>query len=152
ISTPSPLKVAVVGAGFWARFQVRAWRELERQGLMRLVAICGRTRPKLEEFVQELGTSALPIYTDLEKMLHDVPEVGLVDLITTTPTHYPFTQQVLAHRVPVIVQKPMAQTLGHAIIMVKTAQQAGVPLLVHEDFRWQKPFVTLKALIAERAE
>src|SRR5688500_4783415 len=140
----TPLKVAIAGAGFWARFQVRAWRELERQGLVQLAAICGRSRPKLEQFLQDLGPPTLPVYTDLEQMLREVPGLGLVDLLTTPPTHYPFTCQVLAHRIPVIVQKPMAQTLSHAIAMVKAARQAGVALLVHEDFRWQKPFVTLK--------
>jgi predicted dehydrogenase len=46
----------------------------------------------------------------------------------------------------------MAQTLTHALAMARAAQQAGVPLLVHEDFRWQKPFVTLKQLIADRRD
>ena len=156
----APLKVAVVGAGFWARFQVRAWQELERQGLVQLTAICGRNREKLERFVQDLGparpsspaAAALPVYTDLDAMLREIPALGVVDLITTTPTHYAFTQQVLNAGIPVIVQKPMAQTLREAIAMVRTAQKARVPLLVHEDFRWQKPFVTLKQLIAERAD
>jgi len=145
------LKIAVVGAGFWARFQVRAWLELQREGWVQLVALCGRDLAKLKAFTFELGTPALPIYTDLEYLLREIPDLGLVDLITTTPTHYPLAQQVLAHRIPVIVQKPMAQTLSHAVTMVKNAKQLGVPLLVHEDFRWQKPFVTLKQLIAGHA-
>ena len=33
--------------------------------------------------------------------------------------------------------------------MVKMARQTGAPLLVHENFRWQRPFVTLKQMIAE---
>lgn len=150
--TRVPLKLAVVGPGFWARFQVRAWRELERQGLVELAAVCGRSRHKVEQFTADLGQTSLRIYTDLEVMLREVPSLGLVDLITATPTHYALTQQVLAHRIPAIVQKPMAQTLAQAITMVKTAQKAGVPLLVHEDFRWQKPFVTLKHLMSVRAE
>src|SRR5688572_23651430 len=113
----TPLKIAIVGAGFWARFQVRAWRELERQGLVQLVAICGRNRSRVGEFVKELGPPELPVYTDLEQMLSDFPDLGLVDLITVTPTHHPLTKQILAHRIPVIVQKPMAQTLTQAIDM-----------------------------------
>lgn len=151
-STQAPLKVAIVGAGFWARFQVRAWQELEREGLVELVALCGRNRAKLEEFVQDLGVPRLPLYVDIDKMLQEVSGLSLVDVITTTPTHSHITQKVLAHGIPVIVQKPMAQTLTHAITMVKTAQRAGIALLVHEDFRWQKPFVTLKRLIDDRSD
>jgi predicted dehydrogenase len=147
-----PLRVAAVGTGFWARFQVRAWRELERQGLVELVALCGRSLEKVSQFQRELGPPAIPVFSDLEQMLGAVPQLGVVDLITPTPTHYPLARQVLAHQIPVIVQKPMAQTLSHALAMVRSAQEAQAALLVHEDFRWQKPFVTLKGLIAERSE
>jgi predicted dehydrogenase len=147
-----PLKVAVVGPGFWARFQVRAWRELEQQGLVELTALCGRNLESLTRFRQALGEPAVPIYTDLEQLLPEVKDLGVVDLVTPTPTHHALTAQVLAHRIPVIVQKPMAQTLTHALGMVRAAQHAGVPLLVHENFRWQKPFLTLSRLIAERRD
>src|SRR5687768_5760792 len=116
-ATHGPLRIAIAGAGFWARFQVRAWRELERQGLVQLAGIYGRSRPKLEHFVRDLGPPALPVYTDLGEMLRNVPDLGLVDVITTTPTHYPLAQQILAQRIPVILQKPMAQTLTQAIAL-----------------------------------
>lgn len=144
-----PLQVAAVGLGFWAQFQVRAWGELERQGLVQLVALCGRDLNKVNQFRRELGRPALPVFSDLEQMLRAVPQLDIVDLITPTPTHYSLTTQVLAHRIPVIVQKPMAQTLSHALAMVGEAKELTVPLLVHKDFRWQKPFVTLKRLIAD---
>ena len=59
----NPLRVAVVGAGFWARFQVRAWRQLEREGLAQLVAICDQNREAAERFV-ELLKVAIPVFTD----------------------------------------------------------------------------------------
>jgi predicted dehydrogenase len=141
-----------VGPGFWAQFQVRAWRELERRGLVELAALCGRDLERLSRFRQALGETAVPVYTDLERLLGEVEGLGVVDLITPTATHHALTTQCLAHRIPVIVQKPMAQTLTHALAMVRAAQQAGVPLLVHEDFRWQKPFVMLSRLIADRRQ
>lgn len=144
-----PLKVAVVGAGFWARFQVRAWKQLEREGLAQLVAICDHNREATERFVERLNGPAIPVFTNTEQLLQQVPGLGVVDVITTTTTHHALTMQILAHGVPVIIQKPMAQTLSQAIAMVKMARQLGVPLLVHENFRWQRPFVTLKQMIAE---
>jgi D-apiose dehydrogenase len=150
--TEQPLRIAAVGLGFWAQFQVRAWRELERQGLVRLVAICGSELGRATHFQHALGSPAVPVYTELETLLREVSGLGAVDLITPTATHYALTKQVLAHRIPVIVQKPMAQTLGHGLAMVRDARIAGMPLLVHEDFRWQKPFVELRRLVAERRD
>src|SRR5579862_1887027 len=144
-----PLKVAAVGPGFWAQFQVRAWRELERQGLVELVALCGRSPDRLMRLRREIGPPAVPTYTDLQEMFREIRHLDIVDLITPTATHYALTRDVLARRIPVIVQKPMAQTLTHALAMVREARELNVPLLVHEDFRWQKPFVTLKGLVDE---
>lgn len=147
-----PLRVAVAGSGFWARFQVRAWKQLEREGLVQLVAICSQDRGATECFVGSLKGPAIPVFTEMECLLREIPGLGVVDIITTTMTHCSLAKQVLAHGIPTIVQKPMAQTLHQAIDMVRTAQQMGVPLLVHENFRWQKPFVTLKRLIEENRD
>jgi predicted dehydrogenase len=94
----------------------------------------------------------LPIYTELHDLLQNTGDLDLVDLITPTSTHYALARQVLSCGISVVVQKPMAQTLSQAIAMVQSARQAGVPLLVHENFRWQRPFVLLKRLIAEQRE
>jgi D-apiose dehydrogenase len=152
MSQRQPLRVAAVGTGFWARFQVRAWRELERQDVVQLVALCGRSLDKVTQFQHELGPPAIPVFSDLEQMLGEVPQLDVVDLITPTSTHYSLTRHVLAHEIPVIVQKPMAQTLSHALAMVRSAQEAHVALLVHEDFRWQRPSQILSRLIADRSD
>jgi D-apiose dehydrogenase len=147
-----PLKLAIVGTGFWARFQVRAWRQLEREGLVQLVAICDQDRQATIRFVDELKGPATPFYADPEQLLQEVSGLSVVDIITTTTTHHSLTTRILAHGIPVIVQKPMAQTLSQAIEMVKMAQQSRISLLVHENFRWQKPFVILKQMIAENRD
>src|SRR6185312_8878855 len=92
----APLRVATVGAGFWARFQVRAWRELERQGLVQIAALCGANVDGLDQLRVGLGSPGVPIYTDLEQLLQSVPGLGVVDLITPTPSHHELTLQVLA--------------------------------------------------------
>jgi D-apiose dehydrogenase len=147
-----PLKVAVVGVGFWARFQVRAWRELEREGVARLVAICGQDRAAAQKFVECLPGPSIPVYTDADEMLRHPERPDVVDIITTTTTHGLLAKLVLSHNIAIIVQKPMAQTLSEAISIVKMAEHVRVPLLVHENFRWQKPFVTLKQMIADNRE
>jgi predicted dehydrogenase len=43
----------------------------------------------------------------------------------------------------------MATTLAEAETMVRACQQTGVPLFVHENWRWQTPIRQLKALLDE---
>jgi predicted dehydrogenase len=51
----------------------------------------------------------------------------------------------------VICQKPFAATLGDGQAMVVACATAGVPLLVHENFRWQRPWREIAAHVAAGA-
>jgi D-apiose dehydrogenase len=120
--------------------------------MVSMVGLCGEDRGQVTQFAAALGGPTINLYTDLGTMLAKERELGLVDLITTTPTHFHLAKQILENRIPVIVQKPMAQTLSQAIAMVKASHLAMVPLLVHENFRFQRPFAVLKRLIDENRE
>jgi predicted dehydrogenase len=52
-----------------------------------------------------------------------------------------------AHRLPVICQKPMAESLEDARAMEWACREAGVPLLIHENWRWQRPLRELKRVL-----
>jgi len=49
----------------------------------------------------------------------------------------------------VICQKPLAPTYAEAEQVVNAAQRAGVPLIVHENFRWQPWYREARRLIDE---
>ena len=51
--------------------------------------------------------------------------------------------------VPVICQKPMAPDLESAARMIKACKEAGVPLYIHENWRWQLPIRALKKKMDE---
>jgi len=52
----SELRFAILGAGFWARYQLAGWRELPG---VRCVALYNRTRPKVEALAAEFGVPAV---------------------------------------------------------------------------------------------
>jgi predicted dehydrogenase len=54
-----------------------------------------------------------------------------------------------AHKTPVICQKPMGPTLEAAERMVAACREAGVPMFVHENWRWQVPIRQVKRLLLE---
>ncbi len=131
-------RFAAIGAGFWARFQLSAWREVPGATL---VAICDRERAKAEKLAGELGSPQ--VFDDPEKMLREV-KPDFVDVITDRATHASLVRLAAAHGTPVIVQKPMAESLVEAEDLVRECRERRVPLFVHENWRWQSPIRELK--------
>jgi predicted dehydrogenase len=139
------LRFAAFGAGFWARFQLSAWRELAG---VRCVAICDRARDKAEAMAKALDIPAA--YDRPEDVFHEArPE--FVDVITDAASHGEFVRMSAAHRVPAICQKPLAPTLREAEQMASACRDAGVPLLIHENWRWQAPIRAARQVLAAGA-
>lgn len=136
-----PLRLAVIGTGFWARFQLAAWREL---GGVELVALYNRTRSKAELLAHEFGVPR--VYDDAELLLREV-RPDAVDIITGVDTHSHFVHLAAANGVAAICQKPLAPTLAEAQAMWAACRAAGVALLVHENFRWQAPIRRFRQLL-----
>jgi D-apiose dehydrogenase len=74
-------------------------------------------------------------------------KLDFVDIITDVDTHARFVHLAAAHKLPVICQKPLAPSLAIAEGMVNACREAGVPLYVHENWRWQTPIRALKAAL-----
>ena len=132
------LRLAIMGTGFWARYQLAAWLELKG---VRCVALYNRTRAKAARLATEFGVPA--VYDHAEELLRQ-EKPDFLDIITDGATHRQFVELAAAHKIPVICQKPMASTLADAHAMLAACRQAGVPLLVHENWRWQTPIRELK--------
>jgi D-apiose dehydrogenase len=138
------LRFGVVGAGFWARYQLSAWQELEGA---ECVAVCDRSRERASVLAARCGVTG--VYVDAEEMLRrERPD--FIDVITGPETHGPLVHLAAAHGTPVITQKPMAPTLAEAEGMAAACRDAGVPLYVHENWRWQTPLRRLKELLDEQ--
>jgi len=132
-----PLRFAIFGCGFWSRFQLAAWGELKGA---RCIALYNRTRAKAEALGHEFGINA--IYDDpAELLLRERP--NFVDIITDVATHAPLSRLAARHGVGVICQKPMATSLREAAAMVRECRVRQLPLLIHENFRWQAPIRAL---------
>lgn len=132
------MRFAIIGTGYWARYQLAAWRELKEA---RCVALYNRTRAKAEALAAEFGVGA--VYDDAEALIRrEKPD--FLDIITDVGTHRRFVELAAALKTPVICQKPLAPSLADARAMLAACRQAGVPLLVHENWRWQTPIRELK--------
>lgn len=135
------LRFAILGTGFWARFQLAAWRELKGD---ECVALYNRTLSKAEALGRDFGISA--VYDDAERLMKEI-KPDFIDIITDVGTHREFTLLGAKYRVPVICQKPMAPSLEIGEEMVEACEQAGVPLFIHDNWRWQTPIREVKSIL-----
>jgi predicted dehydrogenase len=74
-----------------------------------------------------------------------------VDIATTPPSHRALVELCAPRTRLVICQKPIADTHSDARAMVAACEAAGVPLLIHENFRWQQPFMRMQELLRQGA-
>ena len=137
----SAKRFAILGTGFWARYQLSAWREL---GGAACVALYNRTRHKADALAREF---AIPAVYDDPRVLMARENLDFVDIITDVNTHADLVHAAAEQGIPVICQKPMAPTLAQAEAMVGACRAAHVPMFVHENWRWQTPIRALKTML-----
>ncbi|MER8843768.1 MULTISPECIES: Gfo/Idh/MocA family protein [Mesorhizobium] len=135
------LSGALIGCGFFAVNQMHAWRDIEG---VSIVAICDRDPERLRLVGDQFGVARR--YTDAAAMFA-AEKLDFVDVATTVGSHRALVEMAAENRVPVICQKPFAPTLADAKAMVKACADAGVPLMVHENFRWQSPIQAVRAVL-----
>ena len=135
------LRFAICGAGFWARFQLGAWTEIEG---VECVAIYNRTLSVAQKLADEFGVKS--VYDNAEEMLFK-EKPDFIDVITN-PFHLSkFVKLAAAYKIPVISQKPMAPSLEEAQQLIAECKKAGVSYYIHENWRWQEPTRELKNVL-----
>lgn len=82
-----------------------------------------------------------------------IAETGpdLVDIATPPDSHLELIRSTMAHHIPTICQKPLCGGLAPALEAVKLAEDAKVPLVVHENFRFQPWYRAIRKLIDDGA-
>jgi predicted dehydrogenase len=88
------------------------------------------------------------VYDDVTALL-EAERPDFVDIVAGPEAHASLVHLAARHRVPVICQKPLASSYFEAEGMVRVCAGAGVPLLVHENWRWQAPIRRLKKHLAD---
>lgn len=132
-------RFVLCGAGFWARYQLAAWGE---QPGTHCVAIIDSDSDK----ARSLAGDGRDTFTDAATAL-DGMHPDFADIVTPVETHVALARLCLERGVPVICQKPLAPTLAEAGSLVRDFAAANIPLLVHENWRWQTPIRAASAVL-----
>jgi D-apiose dehydrogenase len=133
------LRVALVGAGYFARFHVDAWMRIP--GAV-LAGICDRDLDK----ARAAAPAGVNVFDDAARML-DAIDPGLLDIATPPDTHQALVTIGAERGLPIVCQKPLAPSLAEAERLVETAEQAGISFIAHENFRFMPWYREARRLI-----
>jgi D-apiose dehydrogenase len=134
------LRGALIGCGFFGRIQAEAWSRIPDA---QIVAACD---PDIER-AKAVSSNA---FTAADQLLA-ATELDFVDIATRPDSHPELVRLALAHRLPVICQKPLANSIEDARKILQASEQAGIAVMVHENWRWQPWYREARRLLTTGA-
>lgn len=136
-----PLRVAVIGAGYWGPNLARNFRANPE---WELAAICDLDRARAEKLAFSLG--GIPVVTDLDELLAD-PDLDAVAVATPARTHHPVVLAALRAGKHVVVEKPLADGRDKGLEMVREADERGLTLMADHTYCYTPAVMKIRELI-----
>src|SRR3954470_19464721 len=118
----APVRIAVAGAGLIGRRHIE---EIDASRAAQLAAVVD-PGPAAAEVANRFG--GVPLYPSLRGLLDAEKPDGII-LATPNQLHVDLGLECVAAGVPVLVEKPIGDTVQGATKLVEAAEAAGVPLL-----------------------
>jgi predicted dehydrogenase len=119
----SPARIAVIGAGLIGRKHIEVLRAHRADAT--LAAVCDPAPAAVAE-AQALD---YPIHAGIDEMLDQARPDGAIVAVPNR-LHLPAALACIARGIPVLVEKPIADSLAAARELVEEGERAGVPVLV----------------------
>jgi D-apiose dehydrogenase len=132
------LRGAMIGCGFFAINHLHGWNDAKGASI---IAVCDSNAERRQVIGEQFAISSR--FADARLMLESV-KPDFVDIATTVASHRGLVELSAELKIPVICQKPFAKSLDDAKAMISACATANVPLMVHENFRWQSPIQKVK--------
>ena len=142
MSAAAPLRVGVVGLGYWGP---NLARNFDRLAECELTWICDPS-----EAARSRWGSAFPdarVGSRLDELLDD-PGLDAVAVATPVPTHAELAARVLAAGKHCFVEKPLARSVAEAEDVVEAARRAGRVLMVGHLLEYHPGLQKLKEIAA----
>jgi predicted dehydrogenase len=134
------VRYAAVGCGGMGRRHLRGMAALKGASFcnLELAAACDLKREQAELLAGEaeelLGTRPR-VFTDLQEMVREMPDLQAADVTVESGLHLPVGQAALEAGLHILCEKPLAVTVRGCTRLIETARRAGRVLSVAENFR-----------------
>ena len=130
-----PIRVAVIGAGYFGRFHAKQYSLNPRA---RLVAVADLDLAKAQAVASEFAAGeALTDYRAL------IGRVDAVSVTTSTPLHFEVGMALLDAGIHILVEKPITHSVETGLALTELAERKGLVLQVGHIERFSSAFRTL---------
>ena len=141
-SAQGPLPVVAVGAGAMGR----AWLSTVGESPeTELVGIVDLDLDAARRAAADLGRPDLPVGQDTVALAAQTGAKAVID-VTVPVAHHPVTTAALFAGLPVLGEKPVADTLPRALSLVAAAEVTGQLFMVSQSRRWNPQLAALKGM------
>ena len=134
-----PLRLGVAGLG---RAFTLMLPTLQRDARVRLVAACDPREPARERFASDFDA---PVYPDIEGLASN-PDVEAIYIASPHQFHAEQARIAARHGKHVLVEKPMALSLGDCNAMIRDCRDAGVHLIVGHCHSFDTPYLRAREI------
>jgi predicted dehydrogenase len=140
-SLMQPLKVGIVGLGYWGPNLSRNFHELPGATVS---ALCDLREDRLSH-MKKLYPEAR-----ITRRFQDFLESDLDAIAIATPvmSHYSMARSALETGKHVLVEKPIAASSAQALDLIQLARDAGLTLMVGNTFEYNPAVETVKRIVA----
>jgi len=135
------LRYGVVGVGGIGRHHAEVASKLEE---LELVAVADVVEARVREVAERLGARAYASYVEMLER----ENLDAVSVCTPHPTHAEIAIEAMKRGVNVLVEKPMAATVGQCLAMIREAEKRGVKLGVVFQNRFEPRLRRARSMVA----
>ncbi|MFP6768431.1 MAG: Gfo/Idh/MocA family oxidoreductase, partial [Planctomycetaceae bacterium] len=128
VSSGEPIRVAVIGYGYWGPNLVRNFSGLDGCAV---TAVCDLDAEVLTAVARRYPSVRT---TDDATVLLGGDDIDAVAIATPVSTHHRLARQVIESGRHVLIEKPMTSTAEEARELIAMAEAAGVVLMVDHTF------------------
>jgi len=136
-----PVKVGVVGCGYWGPNLIRNFRSLPECSLKMMCDTQEKRLVHLKSLYPEVEVA-----TNYTHMLNGVG-VDAVVIATSVKLHYPMAKAALLSGKHTFIEKPMAGSLEHCEELVEIARKNGLVLMVGHTFLYSPVVRKIKEIV-----
>jgi predicted dehydrogenase len=140
-----PVRVAVVGLGYWGPNLVRNLHEVEEADV---TTVCDLREDRLQVIGKRYP--AVRLTDSFEHVIGD-PDVDAIAIATPVSSHYPLARAALAAGKHVFVEKPLASSSREATELLALADANDLVLMPGHTFLYSPPVTMVRDLITSGA-
>ena len=148
IDSDRAVRLLLVGAGGMGRRWVRAVASVPGAELAAIADLDSAAAAEAAALAAELGLGQVPTGSGVSDLAADTGADAVLD-VTVPPAHHPVTTEALFAGLPVLGEKPAAQTVAETLSLAAASEATGKLFMVSQSRRYNRKFTRLRSLASE---